>query len=509
MVPQEEPILATYGEPVSDSNPNAHRLWIQEALNLQLAEPDERTLGQRLYDALRGGIQQDHFPPGSALPSSRQLASELGIGRNTVLGAIDRLIAEGFLVSRPGAGVFVANWQWEPRQRPAVQATPPVALSRRGERLLDFATATPSAQYTAFAPGVPALDRFPRERWQRLLRRHQQRAPVDWFDYRNEGGVSALREALCDYLRLSRSVRCQPEQILITQGAQQGFELIARLLADAGDNVWLEEPGYGGAQACFASAGLTLQPVTVDDEGLNVASLPAGTPPPKLIYVTPSHQYPCGATLPLSRRTALLGLARQHGAWIIEDDYDSEFRYTSAPIASLQGLMNNAPVIYVGTFSKVLYPGLRLGYLVLPPSLVATFQRVNARLHREGQYVAQAALADFIDEGHFSRHVARMRKCYRSRQTALRRALAPAVARGLELSSGHAGMHLVAYLASHEMESELVRRGQQAGLRLSPLSGYYLRAPGRPGLVLGYAGATEAEIEHAGHWLSDTWLALA
>ncbi|MDL4864813.1 aminotransferase class I/II-fold pyridoxal phosphate-dependent enzyme, partial [Halomonas elongata] len=155
------------------------------------------------------------------------------------------------------------------------------------------------------------------------------------------------------------------------------------------------------------------------------------------------------------------------------------------------------------------YPGLRLGYLVLPPSLVATFQRVNARLHREGQYVAQAALADFIDEGHFSRHVARMRKCYRSRQTALRRALAPAVARGLELSSGHAGMHLVAYLASHEMEGELVRRGQQAGLRLSPLSGYYLRAPGRPGLVLGYAGATEAEIEHAGHWLSDTWLALA
>ena len=505
MVPQEEPVCPIYGEPVAD--PNAHRLWIQEALNLQLAEPDARTLGQRLYDALRGGIQQGRLPPGSALPSSRQLATELGIGRNTVLSAVDRLVAEGFLVSRPGAGVFIADWQRGPQTPLDVPSSTPVTLSRRGERLLDF-TAPPSARHAAFAPGVPALDRFPRERWQRLLRRHQQRAPIDWFDYRNEGGVKALREALCDYLRLSRSVRCRPEQVLITQGAQQGFELIARLLADVGDDVWLEEPGYGGAQACFAAAGLSLQPVPVDDEGLNVASLPPETPSPKLIYVTPSHQYPSGTTLSLARRTALLGLAQQHGAWIIEDDYDSEFRYTSAPIASLQGLMDNAPVIYVGTFSKVLYPGLRLGYLVLPPSLVTSFQRINARLHREGQYVTQAALADFIGEGHFARHVARMRQCYRARQATLRRALAPAVARGLELSSGHAGMHLVAYLASHDLERELIRRGEQAGLRLSPLSDHYLQAPGRPGLVLGYAGAPEAEIERAGRWLGEHWLAL-
>lgn len=505
MVPQEEPILPIYGEPVTD--PNAHRLWIQEALNLQLAEPDERTLSQRLYDALRSGIQQGQLPYGSALPSSRQLAASLGMGRNTVLSAVDRLIAEGFLVSRPGAGVFVADWQWETQQRLEAPVPLPMALSQRGERLLDF-TAPSSERHTAFVPGVPALDRFPRERWQRLLRRHQQRAPIDWFDYQNEGGVNALREALCDYLSLSRSVRCRPEQILITQGAQQGFELIARLLADVGDSVWMEEPGYGGAQACFASAGLALQPVPVDGDGLNVALLPAGTPPPKLIYVTPSHQYPSGATLSLSRRTALLGLAQQHSAWIIEDDYDSEFRYTSAPIASLQGLMDNAPVIYVGTFSKVLYPGLRLGYLVLPPSLVANFQRINARLHREGQYVTQAALADFIDAGHFSRHVARMRRCYRHRQAALRQALAPAVARGLELSSGHAGMHLIAYLQSHALERELVHRGKQVGLRLSPLSGFYLQSPSQPGLVLGYAGAPEAEIERAGRWLSETWLAL-
>ncbi|GHE20261.1 PLP-dependent aminotransferase family protein [Halomonas urumqiensis] len=490
------------------ADPNAHRLWIQEALNLQLSTPDDRTLGQRLYDALRSGIQQGQLSTGHALPSSRQLAASLGIGRNTVLGAIDRLVAEGFLVSRQGAGVFVAEWQWDPQARKVADHTAPVALSRRGERLLDF-SASSSERHLAFAPGVPALDRFPRERWQRLLRRHQQRAPIDWFDYQNAGGVSSLRDALCDYLQLSRSVRCRPEQILITQGAQQGFELIARLLADVGDSVLMEEPGYGGAQACFASAGLTLQTVEVDEDGMNVASLAAETPSPKLIYLTPSHQYPRGATLPLSRRTALLAIAQQHGAWIIEDDYDSEFRYSSAPIASLQGLMDDAPVIYVGTFSKVLYPGLRLGYLVLPPSLVDSFRRINARLHREGQYVAQAALADFISEGHFSRHVARMRKCYRSRQAALRRALAPAVARGLELSSGHAGMHLVAYLESHEMERELVRQGNEAGLRLSALSGYYWRKPGQPGLVLGYAGANENDIDRAGRWLSDAWLSIA
>ncbi|MDN3525963.1 PLP-dependent aminotransferase family protein [Halomonas sabkhae] len=490
------------------ADPNANRLWIQEALNLELAARDARPLSQRLYDALRSGIQQGRMSAGQALPSSRQLATELGIGRNTVLSAVDRLLAEGFLVSRQGAGVFVAEWQWAPR--PSCNAAPDteLSLSRRGQRLLDFAGRT-DERPAAFAPGVPALDQFPRERWQRLLRRHQQGAPLEWFDYQSAGGVRALRDALCDYLQLSRSVQCRPEQILITQGAQQGFELIARLLADEGDRVWMEEPGYGGAQACFASAGLQLEPVAVDDAGMDVASLPDATPSPRLIYLTPSHQYPLGSTLSLARRTALLGLAQAHDAWIIEDDYDSEFRYSSAPIASLQGLMDNAPVIYVGTFSKVLYPGLRLGYLVLPPSLVEPFQRLNARLHREGQYVAQAALADFISEGHFARHVARMRQCYRHRQALLRNALAPAVQQGLRLSSGHAGMHLVAFLESHALERKLVERARQADLLLSPLSAYYQQGSGRPGLVLGYAGASDADIERGGRWLCENWMALA
>ncbi|WP_136068408.1 MocR-like pyridoxine biosynthesis transcription factor PdxR [Modicisalibacter radicis] len=474
---------------------------------MQLDQPRSGTvtLAQRLYAPLRDWIQRGELTAGEALPSSRRLARALGIGRNTVLAAMDRLVAEGFVEARQGSGLRVAELGPLPVAPPAATAFDAPPLSDRGQRLLDFC-AMVSRGHRAFVPGVPALDLLPRERWQRLLRRHRQRSPTDWLDYRSQGGLPALKAALCDYLRLSRSVRCRPEQILITQGAQQGFELIARLLADAGDTAWLEEPGYGGVQACFAMAGLAMQPVPVDAAGLDPER--AAGPSPRLIYVTPSHQYPLGVTLSLHRRLALLKAAERHGAWLIEDDYDSEFRYTSAPLASLQGLAEGAPVIYVGTFSKVLYPGLRLGYLVLPEGLVEVFRRANARLHREGQYVVQAALAEFIEAGDFARHVARMRGVYRQRQVWLRQALAPAVVQGLDLSSGHAGMHLVARLDSLDEERRLVEAGDAAGVTLSPLSRYYLGPARQPGLVLGYAGSDEAEIAHAGGWLSRAWLDL-
>ncbi|UYG08352.1 PLP-dependent aminotransferase family protein [Halomonas sp. M4R1S46] len=488
-----------------------HADWVGEALGIELTQASSLPLARRLYRALRAWVQSGRLASGCRLPSSRRLARDLGVGRNSVLDAIDQLVAEGFLETRPGAGTFVADLPFGRAETPSGEAPgdapPTAALSPRGERLLRFC-APSGGHHGAFPPGVPALDRFPRELWQRLLERHQRRAPEAWLDYRTQGGVTALREVLCDYLRLSRSVRCRPEQVLVVQGAQQGFELIARMLGDPGDVVWMEEPGYGGAQACFDASGLRMVPVPVDGEGLDPGRVSPGHGGPRLIYVTPSHQYPSGVTMSLSRRLALLEAAETHGAWIVEDDYDSEFRYGQRPIAALQGLTESARVIYVGTLSKVLYPGLRLGYLVLPEALVEPFRRANARLHREGQYTVQAALGEFIAAGHFSRHVRRMRDCYRARQALLRRALAPAVARGLVLSEGQAGMHLVAWLDDLALEATLVARGAANGVTLSPLSGYYLEAPGRPGLVLGYAGARDDEILRAGRWLAEEWLSL-
>lgn len=504
-------------KPLSHSDNNRSDAdWIVEALGLQLSSTpsDPLPLVQRLYRPLREWIQQGRLPTGHRLPSTRLLARELGVGRNTLLAAFDQLTAEGFLETRPGAGTFVCDLPFERLARqttaPSCMATrdaSPLELSRRGNALLRFC-ATLGSRGGAFTPGLPALDRFPRETWQRLLKHHLHRAPSDWLGYRTDGGVAALREELADYLSLSRSVRCRPEQILIVQGAQQGFELIARMLADSGDQVWIEEPGYGGAQACFQASGLDLLPLPVDEEGLDPLHPDTQGTSPRLIYVTPSHQYPSGVTMSLARRLALLEAAERHDAWVIEDDYDSEFRYGQRPIAALQGLQESARVIYVGTFSKVLYPGLRLGYLVLPETLIVPFRQANARLHREGQYAIQAALADFMAKGHFSRHIKRMRDCYRRRQALLREALAPAVNAGLRLSDGQAGMHLVAWLDDLAIEHELVSRGARQGIALSPLSPFYLRSPGRPGLVLGYAGASENDIERAGGWLAQEWLRL-
>ncbi|WP_106476034.1 MocR-like pyridoxine biosynthesis transcription factor PdxR [Phytohalomonas tamaricis] len=480
--------------------------WIVEALLMMLADDGVLPLRHRLYQALRGWIRDGQLGGGSALPSSRSLARALGIGRNTVLGAYDQLIAEGFLLTRHGAGTFVAGLALETISKEAPASYNDAALSARGQQLA-ARSALARGRGGAFAPGVPALDQFPYALWQRLVMRHLRRAPQEWFNYQDQGGLPALREALCDYLRLSRSVRCTSEQIIITSGAQQGFELITRLLCDAGDTAWIEEPGYAGAQASLIGAELDVQPVSVDEHGLVPEDAPAASRP-KLIYVTPSHQYPSGVTMTLDRRLELLALAEAHRAWIIEDDYDSEFRYDTRPLAALQGLNADGRVLYLGTFSKVMYPGLRLGYLVVPKTLVTPFRAVNARIYREGQYATQAALAEFIARGHFARHVRRMRDCYRQRQSCLRKVLAPVVAKGVELSAGHAGMHLLAWLPAGMDEMVLVAEGAEYGIVLRPLARHYLGRPARAGLVLGYADATLEDITRAGTWLCNRLLVM-
>ncbi|GGW26472.1 transcriptional regulator [Vreelandella hamiltonii] len=479
--------------------------WIIDALALRMHQHATRSLSQRLYHPLKEWVRQGKLTAGQRLPSSRRMSDALGVSRNTVLAATDRLLAEGLLVARQGAGLYVAQL---PRVLDTETAPPPKAVhySSRGRTLLALSK-TLSNGYRAFSPGVPALDLFPEAQWQRLVRQHQRNADVAWMDYQTGGGLAALKVAISDYLRLSRAVRCQPEQVIITQGAQQAFELITQLLTDPDDAVWMEEPGYGGAKACFLAAGLDVTPVPVDADGLDPALGEKSAPAPRLIYTTPSHQYPTGVTMPVTRRLALLDVAERCGGWIIEDDYDSEFRYDTPPLPSLQGLTEQAPVIYVGTFSKVLYPGLRLGYLVAPPELAPDVCRAQARLHREGHYPLQSALAAFMASGHFTRHITRMRTAYRHRQSCLRAALAPAVAAGLRLSEGHAGMHLLAELSSIEEETALVSHAAQAGITLSPLSHYYLSANKRFGLVLGYASANEQTLAWAGQWLSNAYLA--
>ena len=468
--------------------------WVAELLVGRIQRTEPASLSRQLYTLLRAAMLDGRLPADTRLPSSRWLAKELGLARNTVLEVYEQLLAEGYLRARRGAGSFV-----EAGLLRAASAAPrrAPALSQRGQTLIDCGP-TPLALDGAFAPGVPALSAFPRQRWQRALNRHLRHAPAHWLGYQAQGGLPALREALAAYLGQSRGVRCQPEQLLITGGAQQALDWLARLLADVGDVAWMEDPGYLGARSALTAAGLQLHPAPVDASGLDVAYAQAQLPAPRLIYVTPSHQYPGGAVMPLARRQALLACAEAHGAWIIEDDYDSEFRYASQPVAALQGLADSARVIYLGTLSKVMCPALRLAYLVVPESLIDAFRRASWHLAREGHYPTQAALADFISSGELARHIRRMRELYQSRQQALRQAVTQQLGAALPLSGGEAGMHVLAHLPADIDDVALARRGWlEQQLVLRPLSNHSLRTPAPRGWLLGYAGVEESAMAPA------------
>ncbi|QBJ77523.1 PLP-dependent aminotransferase family protein [Aquitalea sp. USM4] len=471
-----------------------HADWIIDYLQGQLQRQGQSTLSQQVYKLLREAIARQQLVADTALPASRMLAQALQIGRNTVLAAYDQLLAEGYLYSRPGAGTFVSP-AFSSLGQPTATARGHAGLSQRGQALSEQYR-LPTGLTGAFAPGLPELRQFPHAVWQRLQHQHNRQAPSHWWHYQQEGGLPALRQAICTYLQLSRSVHCQPEQILVVQGAQQALELTARLLTDPADQAWMEDPGYAGAQAAMQAAGLHIIPVPVDSEGLN----PAAAPPdsrPRLVYITPSHQYPSGVVMSLARRLELLQHAEADNSWIIEDDYDSEFRYDAQPIASLQGLADSARVIYIGTFSKVMFPAMRLAYLVIPPALVDAFRSAYARLYREGCYAQQAALADFIEQGHFARHIRRMRDLYRIRQQLLRSTLQQAVGEAIPLSSGQAGMHLVASLPPSINDQQLSQQAAREQLWLRPLSRHFLGAQQRNGLVLGYAGVEDNDIRRS------------
>lgn len=460
-------------------------------------------LHRQLYDEVRVAILQGRLAPGTRMPASRDLAGGAHISRNTVLAAFQQLIAEGYLTSRPGSGTYVAEAIPDlvspvvARAAAGAAADAPRRLSHLGEalargELLALEGRVPS---DTLRSGLPALDEFPYAIWRRLLERRMQPSSSRLLAYGDPQGYLPLREAIAQHLNAARGANCTAEQIVVLSGSQQAVNLAARSLVDPGDTVWFEDPGYFIARAAFHAVGAHVLPVPVDREGLQVEFGEREAPDARLAYVTPSHQHPLGHVMSLARRLALLRWADRHGAWILEDDYASEYRYTGRPLASLHGLDNQGRVIYVGTFSKTLFASLRLGYAVAPPDVVTPLVRAREVSDRQSPSLLQAALADFMIEGHFARHLRRMRTLYARRQAVLVAAARRHLEGVLEVAPAEAGMNLVGWLPPGVDDAAASAAARAAGVHAPALSSYALRPLARGALVLGYTGNDEARIE--------------
>lgn len=468
--------------------------FVQRQFDAASPQNDHR----QLYGILQRGIRSGVLAAGTQLPPSRVLAQALKIARNTVVHVYEQLALEGYVQAGVGRGTFVAavgprlaDRSAAPRQAP--QQDRSELLSRRGSQLVREAGAAP-LQWGAFTPGVPEVRMFPTAIWSRLQARAARRQTPAQLTYATGPGDAGLRQAVSDYLQGTRGVVCSPEQVVITSGTQQSLHLVAQLLTDPGDKVWLEDPGYWGARSVFRAHGLDLQAVALDSEGM--APSPAQLrQPPRVMFLSPSHQYPLGALMGHGRRQQLLDYAAVHGVWVVEDDYDSEFRYGTRPLPALQGLDTQGRVVYLGTFSKTLYPALRIAYLVLPPDLVDGFAQALNELFREGQTVQQAVLAQFLSEGHYATHIRRMRAIYSARHDALIHAIGQEFGNQLPILGGDAGLHLVLGLPPHLDDAAVAQAALRAGISTRPLSLYHLRQPAATkGLLLGYGAVPEEEI---------------
>jgi GntR family transcriptional regulator / MocR family aminotransferase len=459
-------------------------------------------LHRQIYDAYRTAIVEGSLRSGQQIPSTRVLASELGVSRFPVLNAYAQLLAEGYFESRVGAGTVVSNSipgeftpVRPPRSRLAVTGPRPVA--QRCSALPPAVSSPWLSGWGAFGVGQVAVEQFPFHIWSNLVARRCRNIDAKSFHYGELLGSNALRETIATYLRTARSLHCEARQIMIVSGSQQALEISVRVLLDPGSRVWIEEPGYRLARDVFALAGCHLVPVPVDQEGLDVAAGIRLCRKARAALVTPSHQFPLGVTMSASRRLRLLDWAQSSGSWIMEDDYDSEYRYESMPIASLQGIDANARVIYIGTFSKVLFPSLRLGYLVIPSDLVDRFVRVRRAMDLGPPTFSQEVLADFIGEGHFARHIRRMRVLYGDRRRALVASIGKELGSLVEPLGDEAGMHLAVALPQARRDVVIAERAARHDLRLWPLSPSYLTQRSRPGFILGFGSTPVAEIPAA------------
>ncbi len=503
--------------------------------NLAGVELDRRQgLSRQLYQALRVRILDGRLCSGTRLPASRDLAVSLGISRNSVMRAYDQLYAEGFTDGRTGDGTYVAQLAAQvavPRKvstkvSTGLSTSLPTGLSTntlksaemtsdevihsRAIGLLNQHHLNPPAVSAprAFRVGVPAFDLFPFDVWGKLYAAFWRKPDLAVLGYGEASGYRRLRELIAIYLRTSRGLQCSVEQIVITSGAQQAISLCAQLLLEPGEGVAIENPGYRAAGHAFAVAGARLHGVAVDEEGMRVAQVEQSDC--KLAYVTPSHQYPTGVVMSLARRLELLAWARRTRGWIVEDDYDGEYRYSGAPLAPLASLDQAGRVLYVGTFGKIAYPGLRLGYLVLPVGLVKPFSQRRAVDMRHSETSTQAVMAEFIAAGHFQRHIRRMRRAALSRRNALLAHWPDDIRGCAAMPRVVAGLHVAVKVDSLAREQELVHQAESVGVEISPLSGYWLpesseSADQRAGLVLGFAAVPEVDIVAALERLKVVW----
>ena len=460
---------------------------------------------RQIYQQIRHMILKRRLLPGQKLPSTRVLAQELKVSRTTVLQAFDLLLAEGYISGRTGSGSFVTDTIPEEVlqayagkvSHTSVQAGEP-EISRYGNAILGTRLKEAwEGDVKPFRPGIPALREFPLHFWQRIANRQMRFLDMHEYAYGNPSGYKPLREALAGYLRTARAVDCSAEQIIIVNGSQQTLDLTLRLLLDPGDVVWCEDPGYGGAIEVLRSWGLQIETIAVERNGWLLEQAIQNNSIPKLIYVTPSHQYPMGVTMSLTQRLQLLEWAAQHGSWILEDDYDSEFRYESRPISSFQGLDQHERVIYSGTFSKVLFPAIRIGYIVVPAKLVEVFRAAKALTDRSSPIIEQVILTAFIEEGHFGRHIRRMRMLYHERQRALIESIERYASGLLKVESRNSGLHMTAGLDAYQIDRDISARLARVGVTAPALSSYALNRQDLSGLVLGYAAFERSEIEHA------------
>lgn len=474
-------------------------------INLDRSSPI--ALHRQLYQNLRDKILSQELKSGTRLPSTRVLAQEMDLGRNTVINAFNQLIAEGYVESIVGSGTrittslpkdFIANFAQQ-----YMKNTNPLSTKKRNLQISDNVEdllKVPFLEGTKlkpFTPALPSIEEFFIKIWGTIMIKTWRRMSGSHFGYGSALGHPALREVIASYLRTARGVKCKSSRIIITNGAQQALNLTAQLLLNKGDRVWIEDPCYNGAKAAFSGVSAKIIPLPVDESGIVIKKELCSAATARLVYISPSNQFPLGVTMSLKRRLELIQWAEENNSWIIEDDYDSEFRYSGSPVMALQGIDRSDRVIYIGTFSKVLFPALRLGYMVVPEELVEPFHTLRAHADRGSPLFEQIVLHEFINQGHFARHIRRMKKIYADRRNAMIEAMNKHLEGFIKPSLGKAGLHIVTWLPDGIDDQELSGLLKSAGYDVPALSGYFINPSKKGGLLFGFTALDASEMDKA------------